>query len=67
VPSALVEVERTCAVPTLVAVTVTLGTTAQEESLTVPVSAPVAAVWLKSDGTTITEQITSTKQLTIKI
>jgi hypothetical protein len=34
----------------LVMVTVVLGTTAPEESFTVPVNAPVAAVWLKRDG-----------------
>jgi hypothetical protein len=48
----------------LVTVTVAFGTTAPEESRSVPVNAPVAGVWLKSDGANISEQKTNAKQVT---
>jgi hypothetical protein len=50
----------------LVTVTVAFGTTAPEESRSVPVSAPVAAVWLKRDGANISEQKITAKQVTTK-
>src|SRR5207247_9459393 len=40
-------------VSTLVVVTMTPGRTAPEESMTVPVRAPVPAVWAMRDGTEI--------------
>ena len=61
-PSASVVVVRVCPVPILVAVTVAFGTTAPEESFTVPVNAPVAAVWLNKGGAIIIEQTTRTIQ-----
>jgi hypothetical protein len=50
----------------LVTATVALGTTAPEESLKVPVKAPVAAVWLKSDGASIIEHKIRATQLATK-
>jgi uncharacterized membrane protein YhhN len=59
VPSALVVVECTWPVPLFVIVTVAFGTTAPEESFKVPDNAPVEADWLKSDGLSVIEQISS--------
>jgi hypothetical protein len=61
VPSELVVVVRTCAVSTLVNVTVAFGTTAPELSFSVPDKAPVEADWLNSAGASIIEQRTKTK------
>jgi hypothetical protein len=44
----LVVTTRACPVATLVTVTVAFGTTAPEESLTVPVNAPVEDDWAGS-------------------
>jgi hypothetical protein len=51
-------------VPALVTVTVALGTTPPEESLRVPVNAPVAAVWLNIGGVIKIEQSMRTIELT---
>jgi len=43
------------------------STLAPDESFTVPVNAPVAAVWLKSDGAEISKQKIRMMELTAKI
>jgi len=53
-------------VPILKAVTVAFGTTAPEESFTVPVNAPVADVWPKRTGAKDIEKKTRDKHVPAK-
>ena len=46
---------------------VALGTTAPEESLRIPVNAPVDDDWLQSEGTNSTENKNSSAQLKLKM
>src|SRR5437016_4151569 len=56
---------RVWPVSTLVVVTMTPGRTAPEESMTVPVRAPVLAVWAMRDGTNVMNSAMRRKFLTI--
>src|ERR1017187_507581 len=66
-PSDPVVAVRVAPLAELTAVTVTFGITAPEESVTVPVSAPVEAVCAIRDGADSTRTATTTKHANFKI